>query len=129
MQAGGGEIALDEIGRGEGGVLHVARDVGEPAGLLELPLLHVIADVDDIEARLAGGELDHGFLPLLLLGNLLRFDLDAGQFGEFLDILLQIVAARSLGEDDLKLGAGVFLPLRLGRPRRQTGKAERACGG
>ena len=64
-------------------------EVGEPAGLLELPLLHVIADMDDVEARLAGSELDDGLLALLLLGNDFRFDLDAGQFGEFRCVFLQ----------------------------------------
>jgi hypothetical protein len=85
--------------------------------------------VDEVEARLAGGELDHRLLALLLLGNLLGLDLDAGQVGEFLDVLLEVVAARSLGEDHLELGAGVFLPvhLRMGRKARQ-GKAARRRG-
>src|SRR2546423_8023611 len=83
--------------------------------------------MNDVEARLAGRELDHGFLPLLLLGDLFRLDLDAGEVGEFLDVLLQIVAARPLGEDYLELGAGIFLPLRLAQ-RRTARKAERARG-
>ena len=78
------------------------------------------------EARFAGGELDHGLLPLLLFGDLFRLDLDAREFGEFLDVLLKIVAARTLGEDHLELGAGIFLPLRLGRVRREFAEAKRA---
>ena len=66
------------------------------------------------EARLAGGELDHRLLALLLLGDLLGLDLDAGERGKFLDVFLQIVAARALGEDHLEPGAGVFLPVHLG---------------
>ena len=81
--------------------------------------------MDDVEARLAGGELDHGLLALLLLGDLLGLDLDAGEVGEFLDVLLQIVAARTLGEDHLQLGAGVFLPVHL-RVCRKARNAERA---
>ena len=128
LQAGGREIALDEIGRGQRRILHEGRQVGEPAGLLELPLLHVIAEMDDVEARPSRGELDHAFLALLLLGNLLGLDLDTGELGEFLDVFLQIVAARSLGEDHLQLGPGVFLPVHLGA-RRQSRQAERAsCG-
>ena len=98
----------------------------QPA-FLELPLLHVIAQMNDVEARLARGEFDHGLLALLLLGDLFRFDLDAREFGEFLDVLLQIVAARTLGEDHLELGAGIFLPLHLGA-RGKAGEAERTGG-
>ena len=127
LQARGREVAFDEVRRGEVRVLHEAGDVGEPAALFELPLLHVIAQMNDVEARLAGGEFDHRLLALLLLGDLLRLDLDAGQFGEFLDVLLQIVAARTLGEDDLQLGAGIFLPLHL-CARGKSSEAERAGG-
>ena len=84
-----------------------------------------IADVNDVKTRLAGGKFDHRFLALLLLGDLLRLDLDAGEVGEFLDVLLQIVAARALGEDHLELGAGIFLPLHFGA-RRQSGEGQRA---
>ena len=73
--------------------------------------------MNDVEARLAGGEFDHGLLPLLLLGDLLRLDLDAGQLGELLDVFLQVVAARALGQDHFQLGAGIFLPLRRRRGR------------
>jgi len=79
-----------------------------------------------IEARLARRKLDHAFLALLLLGDLLRLDLDAGKLGEFLDVLLEVIAARPLGEDRLELGAGIFLPVDL-RMRGKSGKAERAC--
>jgi len=48
--------------------------------------------VDDVEARFARGEFDDDLLALLLLRNLLRFNLDAGQIGEFLGVFLQIVA-------------------------------------
>ncbi|MHC2232383.1 hypothetical protein ACVI8L_000722 [Bradyrhizobium diazoefficiens] len=81
--------------------------------------------MDDVEAGPARGELDHDLLALLLLGDLLGFDLDAGEFGELLDVLLQVVAARTLGEDHLQLGPGIFLPVDLGA-RRQSGQAERA---
>ena len=84
--------------------------------------------MNDVEARLAGGELDHRLLALLLLGDLLGLDLDAGELGEFLDVFLQIVAARTLGEDHLELGAGVFLPVHLGA-RRRAGERIGACGG
>ena len=114
----GREVAFDEIRRGQGRVLHERRDVGEPAGLLELPLLHVIGEVHHVEARLAGGKLDHALLALLLLGDLLRLDLDAGELGEFLDVLLEVIAARPLGEDRLELGAGIFLPVHLREGRR-----------
>ena len=128
LQARGREVALDEIRRGQRGVLHEGRQVGEPAGLLELPLLHVIAEMDDVEARPSRSQLDHHLLALLLLGNLLGFDLDAGELGELLDVFLQVVAARSLGEDHLELGPCVFLPVHLGA-RRQSRQAERAsCG-
>src|SRR5882724_9504982 len=83
--------------------------------------------MNDVEARLARSEFDHSLLALLLLGNLLGFDLDAREFGEFLDVLLQIVAARTLGEDHLELGAGIFLPLHL-CVRGKVGEAERTGG-
>ena len=89
----------------------------------------MIAHMNHVEARLAGRKLDHRFLPLLLLRDLLRLDLDTGQFGEFLDVLLQIVAARPFGKDHFQFGAGVFLPLRLGGLRGQSRKGERARGG
>ena len=127
LQAGRRKIALDEIRRGEIRVLHVAGDIGEPAAFFELPLLHVIAQMNDVEARLARSEFDHGLLALLLLGDLLGFDLDAREFGEFLDVLLQIVAARTLGEDHLELGAGIFLPLHL-CARGKASEAERTGG-
>ncbi|MGY4361931.1 hypothetical protein ACVW0J_008424 [Bradyrhizobium sp. i1.7.7] len=117
LQAGGREIALDEIGRRQRRILHEGRHVGQPAALLELPLLHVIAEMDDVEARPARGQLDHHFLALLLLGDLFGFHLDAGELGELLDVFLQVVAARTLGEDHLQLGPGVFLPVDLGACR------------
>ena len=78
-------------------ILQVGREVGEPAGLLELPLLHVVAEVDDVEARAAGGQLDDGLLPLLLLRNDLGQHLDAGELGELRRVALQEVAARAFG--------------------------------
>ena len=109
------------------GILHVAGDIGEPAGLFELPLLHVIAHMNDVKARFSRGELDHGLLALLLLGDLFRLDLDAGELGKFLDVFLQIVAARPFCEDHLELGAGIFLPVHLGA-RGKSGEAKRARG-
>jgi len=44
LQAGGREIALDQIRGREAGVLEIAAHIGEPAGFLELALLDVIAD-------------------------------------------------------------------------------------
>src|SRR5262249_16210940 len=82
-------------------------------------------EMNDIEAWPAGGELDHDLLALLLLRDLLGFDLDAGEVGEFLDVFLQVVAARALGEDHLELGPAVFLPVYL-PPPRNSAQAERA---
>jgi len=48
----------------------------------------VIADVNDVKARLARGEFDDGLLPLLLLRNDLGFDLDAGEVGKFGGVFL-----------------------------------------
>jgi hypothetical protein len=106
-------------------VLHERGEVREPAGLFELPLLHVIADVDDIKTRLAGSQFDDGLLPLLLLRNDFGFDLDAGEFGKFGRILLQQLATRPLDQVCLDRGAGIFLPLRLGA-RGKSGETE--CG-
>jgi len=69
LQPAGGKIVHRKIGRGQVRVFHERGQVREPAGLFELPLLHVITDVNDVEARLAGRELDDGLLPLLLLRN------------------------------------------------------------
>jgi hypothetical protein len=126
LQAGGREVAFDQVGCGEVRVLQITGHVGEPAALLELPLLHVIAQMDHVKTRLARRQFDHGLLPLLLLGNLFRLDLDAGEVGKLLDVLLQVIAARTLGEDHLQLGAGVFLPLHFGA-RRKSGETE--CAG
>ena len=90
---------------------------GEPAGLFELPLLHVIADVNDVEARLAGSEFDDRLLPLLLLRDDFGFDLDAGEVGKFGGVFLQQLAARPLDQVGFDGGAGVFLPLRRRRAR------------
>jgi hypothetical protein len=84
--------------------------------------------MNDVEARLAGGELDHDLLALLLFGDLLGFDFDAGEFGKFLDVLLQIVAARAFGEDHFQLGAGIFLPREFGECA-YAGQRQRAGGG
>ena len=73
--------------------------------------------MDNVEARPSRGELNDAFLALLLLGDLLGFNLDAGELGEFLDVFLQIVAARTLGEDYFQLGAGVLLPVHLSARR------------
>ena len=126
LPAAGGKIVDREVGRGQVRVLHERGQVGEPAGLFELPLLHVIADVNDVEARLAGGELDDGLLPLLLLRNDFGFDLDAGQVGELGGVFLQQLAARSLDQVGFDGGAGIFLPLHLGA-RGKSGEAECAC--
>src|SRR6266436_4020638 len=76
--------------------------------------------MDDVEAWLARDQFDDDFLALLLFRNLFRFNLDAGQLGEFLGVFLQIVAARSLGEDHFKLRAGEFLPLGFGGANRKS---------
>src|SRR4030095_920520 len=82
-----------------------------PFVLAEEPLLHVIGNRDHIEARLAGVELDDCFLPLLLLGNHLGADRDAGHVLEFLVILGEQIAARALDEEHLDLLALEFLPV------------------
>ena len=120
MKAGGREIAFDNIRSGQIRVLHVGRQIGEPARLLELALLHVIAEVDNVEARLARGQFDDDLLALLLFRYLLRFNLDAGQLSELAGVFLQVVAARSLGQDHFELRSGEFLPLRLGGARRKS---------
>ncbi len=125
LPAAGGEIVDREIGRGQVRIFHERSQVREPSGLFELPLLHVIADVNDVEARLAGSELDHRLLPLLLLRNDFGFNLDAGEGGKLRCILLQQLAARPLDQVGFDGGAGIFLPLRLGT-RGKSGEAK--CG-
>src|SRR4051812_26918284 len=67
----------------------------------------------DIEAGLARCQLDHNLLPLLLFGNLLGRNRDAGEVGEFLLVLLQDLSARAFQKVDLDRGPSKFLPLRL----------------
>ncbi len=125
LPAAGGKIVHREVGRGQVRVFHERGEVREPAGLFELPLLHMVADVNDVEAWLAGSELDDGLLPLLLLRNDFGFDLDAGEVGEFGGVFLQELAARPLDQVGLDRGAGIFLPLHVGT-RGKSGQAE--CG-
>jgi hypothetical protein len=51
------------------------------------------------------------FLPLLLLGNHLRADRDAGQVLELLVILGKQIAARTLDQEDFDLLAFELLPV------------------
>jgi hypothetical protein len=48
----------------------------------------VIADVNNVEARLAGREFDDGLLPLLLLRNDFGFNLDTGEVGKLRRVFL-----------------------------------------
>ena len=103
-----GQPALREIGEvevriDERLVGHHRPDVVQPLVLAEQPLLHVIRDRDHVEARVARVELDDGLLPLLLLGDHLGADGDAGQVLEFLVILGEQVAARALDQEHLDL--------------------------
>ena len=78
----------------------------------------------DVEARLAGGELDHGLLALLLLGDLLGPDLDAGQVGEFLVVLLQRSPRGLLARITSSLVPAYFFQFTCAG--RESPKAERA---
>ena len=114
LQTAGREILDLEIRRGQGRVLHEARQIGQPTGLLELPLLHMIAEMHDVEGGLAGGQLDDGFLALLLLRDQFGLDLDASQFGEFGGVFLQQFATRPLDQIGFDGGTRIFLPGRIG---------------
>ncbi len=126
LQTAGGKVVDREVGRGQVRVFHERGQVREPAGLFELPLLHVIADVNDIKTRLAGSQFDDGLLPLLLLRDDFGFDLDTGKVGELGRVFLQQFASWPLDQVGLDGGAGILLPLRLGA-RGKSGKAERSC--
>jgi hypothetical protein len=109
-----------------------ALDVGQPIGLFELALLHVIANMHHVEARASRTEFDNGFLPLLLLRGLLGRNLNPRQVGEFLLVLLQNPTARAFDEVHPDLRAGEFLPVHIregGRDPAQTvcGSRCRAC--
>ncbi|MNY32358.1 hypothetical protein D3C86_1665670 [compost metagenome] len=85
-----------------------------------------------VEARLAGGKLDHDFLALLLFRRCFGIDLDAGQRFKFAEIFDQRFAARAFDEVDFKGGAGVFFPVHRRRcganaERRAAAKRRRAC--
>src|SRR4029077_14077141 len=93
------------------------------AALLELTLLHMIADVDHVEARLSRGQFDDCLLALLLFRGLFRVDLDTGQILEFLLISLQRFTTRALDQINLDGGAGVFLPIDGGISRPYASEA------
>ncbi len=86
-------------------------EVGKPAAFFKLALLNVIADMDDVEARATGSQLDHRLLALLLFRHLLGVHLDARQLFEFLLMLLKDFAARAFDEVYFKCGSGKFLPV------------------
>jgi len=87
----------------------------------------MITDVNDVEARFAGSELDDRLLSLLLLRNDFGFNLDAGEVGKLGRVFLQQLAARPLDQVGFDGGAGIFLPLHLGA-RGKSAKAECARG-
>ena len=90
----------------------------QPFALAEQPLLRRLRDVAGIEARLAGCKLDGELLPVLLLGNLLGPDLDAGQCRELRLELLQDVVEGAFLQRDLDLLALEALPVEAAlRPR------------
>ena len=100
----------------------------EPASLLELPLLHMEAQMHNVEARLTRGKFDHGLLALLLLWNGLRLDDDAGKLGEFFGMPLQEVTARALDQVCLELGASVLLVIDTGPGCWYLKHASTRCG-
>ena len=91
------------------------------------------ADIDDIEPGVAAGHLHSDLRPLLLFGDLLETDLDAGQLLEFLLVLLYRGPTRRKLEVDLDLGALGLFPveggLRIGAfDDGGSGKQTGGCG-
>ena len=111
LQPALGKIWEVEVGRGHRFVVDVRPEIGEPVILRELPLLHVVGERDHVEARVARVELDHRFLALLLLGHHFRAYFDAGQLLEFLVILREQIAARTLHQQDFDLLSLEALPV------------------
>src|SRR4029078_1794167 len=91
-------------------VRHERAQVREPLAAPEQPFLRRLRDVARVEARLAGGELEGELLPVLLLGDLLGADLDAGERRELGLVLLKDVVERALLQRDLDLLAPEGLP-------------------
>jgi hypothetical protein len=88
--------------------------------------------MNHVETRASRIQLDHGFLPLLLLRRLLGRNLNSRQVGEFLLVLLQNLAARAFDEIHADLRSGKFLPVHIREGRHdpaQTicGSSRRAC--
>ena len=111
------EVGEVEVGRGERLVGDQRAQVGQPLAAAEQPLLRRLRDVAGVEARLAGRELDRELLPVLLLGNLLGADLDAGERRELGLVLLQHVVERALLQRDLDLLALEALPVEAASAR------------
>ena len=90
-----------------------------------MPTLH------HVEAGMAGRHLHRHLGPLLLLGDLLEADGDAGQFLELLHVRLRHVAARRKLVVDLDVLALALLPvelrLRVGA-RHDRGRGENGGG-
>ena len=89
------------------------------------------ADVDDVEAGMAGGHLHRHLGALLLFGDLFEADLDAGEFLELRQVALDEVAARGELEVDLDALALALLPVerRLGiGALHDSGGGERGGG-
>jgi hypothetical protein len=90
-------------------------------------------DVGDVEGGRPRGELDDLLLALLLLRHLLRADLDAGELGELLLMLLEEIAARVLGVQHLDRLALEAAPVECllpeGRHTEPGRGGERCCAG
>jgi hypothetical protein len=128
-----GEIGEVVVGCRQLGVGEVGADVDQPFGLAEHLLLDVVGQHDHVEARASRVELDRRLLALLLLGHLLVADRHPGQRLEFLAVLLEEIAARSLGHQDLEMLALEALPVEAGclrdRRLRKGGAARRRQSG
>ena len=104
--------------------------IGHPAALFEQALLHVEALMDHVKARMAGGQLNDLFLTRLLLGNLLKADLDAGHGFEIRQVFLNDVGTRTFDQRDFKGRARKRLPVHPIRKRRTPGErgGSKPCG-
>ena len=85
----------------------------------------MVAQMHDVEARLAGAQLDHRLLALLLFRRRLGIDLDAGQLLELGEVFEKYFAARAFHQIDFERRAGKALPVDAGGSRPN---AQRGCG-
>ena len=109
--AGLAEVVEGEVGSGHRRVLEQRVQVEHPLALPNQALLDVQRNLSDVETRIARGELDHGLLTLLLLGDYVGLDLDASEFLELLLVLGEDVGARTGDKQHAERLALVFLPV------------------